>query len=53
MDVSYFPIEEIDQVDHSAQFHAQIEALGDEHAAEMSLPFIGYTYRRFDAFRGS
>lgn len=53
VDVSYFPIEEIDQTDHSAAYHAQIDALGEEHMAEMSLPFIGYTYKRFDAFRGS
>ncbi|KAL8705868.1 MAG: hypothetical protein Q9201_001016 [Fulgogasparrea decipioides] len=53
VDVSYFPTDEIDQTDHSAAYHAQIDALGEEHMAEMSLPFIGYTYKRFDAFRGS
>ncbi|KAL8976620.1 MAG: hypothetical protein Q9177_006814 [Variospora cf. flavescens] len=51
VDVSYFPTEEIDQTDHSALYRAQIDALGDEHVAEMNLPFIGYTYKRFDAFR--
>lgn len=53
VDVSYFPTDEIDQNDHSAMYRAQIDALGDEHVAEMNLPFIGYTYKRFDAFRGS
>ncbi|KAL8875239.1 MAG: hypothetical protein Q9198_006373 [Flavoplaca austrocitrina] len=53
IDVSYFPLDEIDQTDHSAAYRAQTDALGDEHVAEMSLPFIGYTYKRFDAFRGS
>ncbi|KAL8817161.1 MAG: hypothetical protein Q9223_003961 [Gallowayella weberi] len=52
VDVSYFPLDEIDQTDHSAEYRAQTQALGDEHVAEMSLPFIGYTFRRFDAFRG-
>ncbi|KAL8757481.1 MAG: hypothetical protein Q9184_004197 [Pyrenodesmia sp. 2 TL-2023] len=53
VDVSYFPTDEIDQTDHSAAYRAQIDALGEEHVAEMSLPFIGYTYKRFDAFRGT
>lgn len=30
----------------------QVEQLGEEHVAEMNLPFIGYTYKRFDAFKG-
>ncbi len=54
VDVSYFPTDEIDQNDHSAALRAQTAALqSDEAEAEMSLPFIGYTYKRFDAFRGS
>ena len=53
VDVSYFPIEEIDQTDHSSAFRAQVDSLGEEHVAEMNLPFIGYTYKRFDAFRGA
>lgn len=53
VDVSYFPLDEIDQTDHSAAYRAQTEALGDEHVAEMSLPFIGYTFRRFDGFKGN
>ena len=55
VDTTYFPIDEIPQVDNSAQLRAQTEAGlnqgGDE--TTLSLPFIGYTYKRFDAFRGS
>lgn len=53
VDVSYFPIDEIDQADHSAAHRAQTGLLGEEGEAAMSLPFIGYTYKRFDAFRGA
>ncbi|MCJ1321752.1 Serine/threonine-protein kinase [Xylographa vitiligo] len=48
LDVSYFPVQDIDQADHSANWRAQTKALEEEHGAEMNLPFIGYTYRRFD-----
>lgn len=57
IDTQYFPIDEIPQVDNSAALRAQTEAMnasqvgGDD--ATLSLPFIGYTYKRFDAFRGS
>lgn len=53
-DTQYFPIDEIPQVDNSAQLRAQTEAAqtaGEE--STLSLPFIGYTYKRFDAFRGA
>ncbi|KAF2264487.1 serine/threonine-protein kinase cot-1 [Lojkania enalia] len=53
IDTQYFPIDEIDQNDTSAALRAQTEKAGEDIAAEMSLPFIGYTYKRFDAFRGS
>ncbi|KAF2869991.1 kinase-like domain-containing protein [Massariosphaeria phaeospora] len=53
IDTQYFPIDEIDQNDHSDALRAQTAQAGDDIAAEMSLPFIGYTYKRFDAFRGS
>lgn len=53
IDTQYFPIDEIDQNDNSAALRAQTAQAGDDVAAEMSLPFIGYTYKRFDAFRGS
>lgn len=52
IDTQYFPIDEIPQADNSAQLRAQTEAAGGEEAS-MSLPFIGYTYKRFDAFKGS
>lgn len=54
VDTTYFPIDEIPQQDNSAALRAQTEATqrADEEAS-MSLPFIGYTYKRFDAFRGS
>jgi protein-serine/threonine kinase len=51
IDVSYFPIEEISQEDTSAQHRAQAKAMSEEHQAEMSLPFIGYTYKAFNAFQ--
>ena len=51
VDVSYFPIDEISQEDTSAQHRAQAEALNDDHAADMSLPFIGYTFKRFEGMR--
>ncbi|KAF2255599.1 serine/threonine-protein kinase cot-1 [Trematosphaeria pertusa] len=53
IDTQYFPIDEIDQNDTSAALRAQTAQAGEDVAAEMSLPFIGYTYKRFDAFRGS
>ncbi|KAF2274569.1 serine/threonine-protein kinase cot-1 [Westerdykella ornata] len=53
IDTQHFPVDEIDQNDNSAALRAQTAQAGDELAAEMSLPFIGYTYKRFDAFRGS
>ncbi|KAF2018674.1 AGC/NDR protein kinase [Aaosphaeria arxii CBS 175.79] len=53
IDTQYFPIDEIDQNDTSAALRAQTAQAGDDVAAEMSLPFIGYTYKRFDAFRGT
>ena len=58
VDTQYFPIDEIPQVDNSAQLRAQTEAglmngsAGGEEST-LSLPFIGYTYKRFDAFRGN
>lgn len=55
VDTQNFPIDEIPQVDNSAQLRAQTEAgmSGGAEDATLSLPFIGYTYKRFDAFRGS
>ncbi|KAL1952686.1 hypothetical protein VTO42DRAFT_4449 [Malbranchea cinnamomea] len=53
IDVSYFPIDEIPQEDTSAQYRAQARAMPEEQEAEMSLPFIGYTYKAFNAFQGN
>ncbi len=53
IDTQYFPIDEIPQEDNSALLRAQTAQAGEDLAAEMSLPFIGYTYKRFDAFRSS
>ncbi|KAG8410452.1 Serine/threonine-protein kinase, variant 2 [Metarhizium acridum] len=51
IDTTYFPIDEIDQTDMASRLKAQalpgVETpLGD--SLEMSLPFIGYTFKRFD-----
>ncbi|KAF2023403.1 kinase-like protein [Setomelanomma holmii] len=51
IDTQYFPIDEIDQNDNSAAYRAQAAQSGDDEYAT-SLPFIGYTYKRFDAYRG-
>jgi protein-serine/threonine kinase len=56
IDTQYFPIDEIPQVDNSAALRRETEqalASGAGDESTMSLPFIGYTYKRFDAFRGS
>lgn len=50
IDTTYFPTDDIPQEDTSAQIRARDAQ--NEEVAEMSLPFIGYTYKRFDAFRG-
>ncbi|KAF3389612.1 hypothetical protein F1880_004155 [Penicillium rolfsii] len=53
IDVSYFPIDEIPQEDTSAIHRAQARAMPDSQEAEMSLPFIGYTYKAFNAFQST
>lgn len=53
IDVSYFPIDEISQEDNSAAHRAQAKQVAPEQDAEMSLPFIGYTYKAFNAFQTS
>ena len=53
VDYAYFPTDEIDQSDHSNQHRAAVEALGEENEAELNLPFIGYTYKRFDTYRST
>lgn len=51
-DTAYFPTDEIDQTDHAATLKAQALQQGRnsqmEESPELSLPFIGYTFKRFD-----
>lgn len=49
IDTQYFPVDEIPQGDNMAAIRAR--EMGQEDAAETSLPFIGYTFKRFDAFK--
>ncbi|KAK6840305.1 kinase-like domain-containing protein [Apiospora arundinis] len=50
IDTTYFPTDEIDQTDNATVLKAQALAAGKpvEETPEMSLPFIGYTFKRFD-----
>lgn len=52
IDTTYFPTDEIDQTDNATLLRAQQAAQGrspqQEESPEMSLPFIGYTFKRFD-----
>lgn len=50
VDTTYFPIDEIDQTDTATHMKAAQAASGKfmEEVPEMSLPFIGYTFKRFD-----
>lgn len=50
IDTTYFPTDEIDQTDNASLLRAQAAASGRNHeeSPEMSLPFIGYTFKRFD-----
>ena len=51
VDVSYFPIDEISQEDTTGQHRAQVAGLGDDSLADMDLPFIGYTFKRFETLK--
>lgn len=56
IDTTYFPIDEIPQQDTSAavrEKERQERAMRGEaeESAEMSLPFVGYTFKRFDSLR--
>ncbi|MCJ1311508.1 Serine/threonine-protein kinase [Agyrium rufum] len=51
IDVTHFPTEDIDQSDHSAALRAQADKMNEDSEVEMSLPFIGYTYKRFDSMQ--
>lgn len=50
IDTTYFPTDEIDQTDNATVMRNQAIATGKqvEESPEMSLPFIGYTFKRFD-----
>lgn len=53
IDTTYFPTDEIDQTDNATVLKAQALQAGRngqvvEESPEMSLPFIGYTFKRFD-----
>lgn len=53
IDTTYFPTDEIDQTDNATLIMAaQAQKSGttapQEESPEMSLPFIGYTFKRFD-----
>lgn len=55
IDTTYFPTDEIDQTDNAAVLKAQAVQSRQGHpggqveeSPEMSLPFIGYTFKRFD-----
>lgn len=50
IDTTYFPTDEIDQTDNATVLKAQAVASGKqvEETPEMSLPFLGYTFKRFD-----
>jgi protein-serine/threonine kinase len=52
IDTTYFPTDEIDQTDNAtilkAQAIQQNRNTQAEESPEMSLPFIGYTFKRFD-----
>ncbi|TAQ88548.1 hypothetical protein B7494_g3164 [Chlorociboria aeruginascens] len=52
VDTTYFPIDEIDQTDNATHLRAAAAASGGQprgEAPELSLPFIGYTFKRFES----
>ena len=54
VDTQYFPVDEIPQQDTSAAIRARDEAAAAndaDTAAEVHLPFVGYTYKRFEGMR--
>lgn len=50
IDTTYFPTDEIDQTDNATvlKHQAALSGKAPEETPEMSLPFIGYTFKRFD-----
>ncbi|RDW66287.1 hypothetical protein BP6252_09922 [Coleophoma cylindrospora] len=54
VDTTYFPVDEIDQTDNATHLKAANAAAAAngqqrEEVPEMSLPFIGYTFKRFES----
>jgi protein-serine/threonine kinase len=51
IDTTYFPIDEIDQTDTATHLKAaQAGGQAAEDVPEMDIPFLGYTFKRFDNF---
>ncbi len=52
IDTTYFPIDEIDQTDTATHLKAAQAASGQprDEGLEMDIPFLGYTYKRFDSY---
>jgi protein-serine/threonine kinase len=50
VDTTYFPTDEIDQTDNATHLKAAAAAGNPQRpeAPEMSLPFLGYTFKRFE-----
>ncbi|KAJ5047097.1 uncharacterized protein L3040_002940 [Drepanopeziza brunnea f. sp. 'multigermtubi'] len=54
VDTTYFPTDEIDQTDNATHLKQAAAHNGPRvEAPEMSLPFIGYTFKRFDNFNNN
>jgi protein-serine/threonine kinase len=56
VDTAYFPTDEIDQTDNATHLKRIKEESGNQprnDAPELSLPFIGYTFKRFDTFNNN
>lgn len=55
IDTTYFPIDEIDQTDTATHLKAAQAAQAaqghvQDEVPEMDIPFLGYTYKRFDTY---
>jgi protein-serine/threonine kinase len=53
VDTAYFPTDEIDQTDNATRMAAESGNQPRNEAPELSLPFIGYTFKRFDTFNNN
>ena len=52
VDVTYFPVEEIDQTDNTEALRAQAEQQSAESAEQMNIVFQNYTFKRFGSVSG-